>query len=134
MAVRYDPMPAFRYAHARDGRPLHESGNRNCPLCKVNGCYSYNEFSRYVGFNGTAMAQWLKRGGMNEQTADRVASELGLHPSYLWPEWWTNLEVIEQYAAERAERIREQDKASKERVKARAQAEAEAMFEQARAS
>jgi hypothetical protein len=28
-----------------------------------------------------------KEGGLTEEMADRVATELGLHPSDLWPDW-----------------------------------------------
>ena len=131
--VRYDPMPAFRYAHKIDGRPLHPSGSVNCPLCNSNGCYSHNEFSRQVGFSATTMSQWLKRGGITEETADRIATTLGLHPSLLWPEWWSNLELIEQWEAEKKERRRRQDREAKERRKKaarrpRLEAAVEAMF------
>jgi hypothetical protein len=132
VVVRYDPMPAFRYAHAKDGRPLHTTGHANCPLCACNGCYSWNEFARSVGFNGTAMAQWVKR-GMNERTADRVATELALHPAMLWPEWWANLVKLEEAEAERVARRKRQEAEQAERRKAKArrprlEAAVEAMF------
>ncbi len=41
-----------------------------------------------LGTSRQQVRRWQAGGRLQEETADRAAVALGLHPVMIWPEWW----------------------------------------------
>jgi len=51
---------------------------------------SDHEIAERLGVTATAVRRWRDGAHLRAGTADRVAAALDLHPSNLWPDWWTS--------------------------------------------
>lgn len=50
---------------------------------------SIMEVSRILGIHPRQLHRWLHY-GLTERQADTLAIAAGLHPSLVWPDWWTH--------------------------------------------
>ena len=52
-----------------------------------------------LGVSRRSIAVWRRRGDLGLGLADRLACRLGLHPSLIWPEWWS-IPVLPEVSAD----------------------------------
>lgn len=72
---------------------------------------SQNELARRVGVDRATVVGWVRRGGLPEDQADRVAVTFGVLPFELWPEW-LHVEVFtpEERAARKRDKERDRSR------------------------
>lgn len=73
-------------ARRRRGGPQPYSGPRYS-LDEVIAKNGVSGLARIVGVSRAMIHGWIRAGGVDENTADRVAIALGEHPATIWPEW-----------------------------------------------
>lgn len=55
---------------------------------------TYGEIALRLRVRGGTVGRWVKVGQhFNELEADRWAYKLGVHPSEIWPNWWSDVLV-----------------------------------------
>lgn len=59
------------------------------PLTAATGLTPRKLMAR-LGWSGSRLSRH-RSSGLTETEADRTAIRLGLHPSELWPEWWSKV-------------------------------------------
>jgi transcriptional regulator with XRE-family HTH domain len=85
-ARRFDPAPLLAFALQRSlatFAPQHDLAqpDSNARLAEV------------LGAHPTQVSRWRNGGTVPWLTADRMATNLGVHPSAIWPEWTAEREA-----------------------------------------
>lgn len=44
--------------------------------------------ARLAGVTSRTVQRWVQDGGVPELHADRIAIAAGLHPAFIWPDWY----------------------------------------------
>jgi len=69
----------------RDGRQLAD----RLPVAPLlDGHATVNDAARHLQVHPRQVHRW-QHNGLTVNEADRVAVRLGVHPSAIWPDWWT---------------------------------------------
>jgi len=75
------------YWISRNGPPTHLFRWPLQPLFEAAGTSEFLELAYLTGFAARTVHRWAEA-GLSDQSADRAAIALGLHPYTIWPEWF----------------------------------------------
>lgn len=85
MSKAFPIQPLIKYLTDRMG-PARNSNVVDNP----GGGATVHAMARECGVSQSAFKSYQARGGMMIDTADRLATNLGIHPSQIWPaEYWS---------------------------------------------
>lgn len=64
-------------------------------LMEFAGGDTYGEIGNRLHVRGGTVGRWVKVDHhFTEYEADRWAAKLGAHPAEIWPNWWSDVEVL----------------------------------------
>jgi hypothetical protein len=89
-SAKYDFLSLFLYAASQADLVPHIPG-QPCSGCGFNRpssdsryCYGHKHLAEDIGVTDRTVTRWVKQGCISELAADRAATRLGVHPSFIW--------------------------------------------------